>query len=173
MISKLIILFPLFFSSSVSVAKDGSSKPIKGPLCSSISAKKAAVNRLNKIYEKNYLSFPILVRSQGKLWDVCAKRRLIPKKIVHVKIRKDSKNCEIKSIIHYEDAVVVNTGDTKSFLEMKQQIECNPEKHRQTNIINIETKHPYPFLQKDFSCKSYGLKKNSELCIKLKLYNSK
>ena len=141
----------------------------KKPQCSALIAKQKVVKRLDKIYGKNYLLQPIIVRSEYNLWDVCSKRVSTPKKIVHVKVNK--KTCEIKSIIHYEDSVVVNTGNTQSFLAMKQAIECNQEK--QAKIINIVTKHPYPYFQKDFSCKNYGLKENSELCKKLKYYNDR
>lgn len=90
------------------------------------------MKRLDKIYGKNYLSQPIIVRSENNVWDVCSKRVPNPKKIVHVKVNKSTKNCEIKSIIHYEDSVVVNTGNTENFLAMKQEIECNPKKQNKT-----------------------------------------
>ena len=167
---KKLLIFSFIFSFSVCFGKEGNNSQ-KIPLCSSQMAKLEVIKRLDKIYGKNYLTQPIIVRSENNVWDVCSKRAPNPKKIVHVKVNKNSKKCEIKSIIHYEDSVVVNTGTTQSFLAMKQEIECNPEK--QIKTINIVTKHPYPYLQKDFSCKNYDLKENSELCKKLNHFNNR
>ena len=169
MMNKLLII-SLIFPFTVCIGKEGN-KPQKIPLCSPQDAKYEVVKRLDKIYGKNYLIQPIIVRSENSVWDVCSKRMRSPIKIVHVKVNKNSKNCEIKSIFHYEDAVTVNTGDREAFLTMKQKMECNPEK--QTKTINIVTKHPYPYLQKDFSCKNYDLKENSELCKNLKHFRSR
>ena len=126
---KLIAVLSLTLPVSTCLGKNESNKSniIKPPLCSSVSAKKAVIKHLDKIYGKHYLNHPIYVRSDNKLWDICAKRSPLPKKIVHTKISKYSKNCEIISTVHYDDAVVVNTGNYKDFLTMKKQFECHSE----------------------------------------------
>ena len=129
MTKKLVVILSLIlpFSTGLGKNEDKKNHTNKPSLCSSVLAKKAVIKHLDKIYGKHYLTHPIYVHSDNKLWNICAKRTPLPPKIVRIKISKYSKNCEIISTVHYEDAVVVNTGNYKDFLTMKKKFECHSE----------------------------------------------